>query len=463
MVMDARWKVYVQDRRFDDNQISNMYLKLKWETVGRFSFDFRPMDGDESYMVANNTLRIFWGDLHKLDGVIQRVDWDSTQWCYHIYGADIRGLLLERVNTEERTVHSYPSDVVTTLMYEGCDFPTNVWTGSGENIGRYTFNYRLNIQNTIRTFTGIPGDLKVYPDIDRGTITAFGNEYIEDATKAWGVDRWRDGSCRIINGEYKDSFFKVLSNTANRLVRNGSWETHTATFDVSSVRNPTYVDYTSGTVTGHVTYGSFGLYDTSAHTGNTICPPGYSGHSAKVLRFTDTRSWDYWSPQYVSYTVIVPGTFKYLSGNFGTTVSDLPPNGGTDIYVNGNLLLRFNESDLGVPIGGISRSGIYNCYIGESVHNPTVTITRFHNIAFYGDFETLLCDVVLHETAVGNVPPNLEIGTLFEVCGKNFVVAPAERNPVPVAVLKRDDHIIQTNVTDDLSSRTTSMTVRGTA
>src|SRR5574343_2130 len=134
MVMDARWKVYVQDRRFDDNQISNMYLKLKWETVGRFSFDFRPIDGDESYMVPNNTLRIFWGDLHKLDGVIQRVDWDAQQFCYHIYGADIRGLLLERGNATPATFHSYTSDMQTNVMFDGCDFPTNIWTGSGENI-----------------------------------------------------------------------------------------------------------------------------------------------------------------------------------------------------------------------------------------------------------------------------------------------------------------------------------------
>lgn len=214
MSMDARWKVYVQDRRFDDNQISNMYLKLKWETVGRFSFDFRPMDGDESYMVANNTLRIFWGDLHKLDGVIQRVDWDSTQWCYHIYGADIRGLLLERVNATPATVHSYTSDIQTNVMFTGCNFPTNIWTGAGENIGKYTFKYHIGIQNTIRiTSPTIRWDYVV----ERGTVYDHVNGCLYDATKNWVPQEYAGATLRFVSGACKNNVYNINGNTANKV------------------------------------------------------------------------------------------------------------------------------------------------------------------------------------------------------------------------------------------------------
>ena len=214
MAMDARWKVYVQDRRFDDNQISNMYLKLKWETVGRFSFDFRPMDGDESYMVPNTTLRIFWGDLHKLDGVIQRVDWDSTQWCYHIYGADIRGLLLDRVNATPATVHSYTSDIQTNVMFQGCDFPTNVWTGSGDTIGKYTFKYRVGIQNTIR-ITGATQRWEMV--LDRGTVYEHLDGCIYDATKDWSPNVYAGATLRLVSGACKNGVYNINGNTKNRV------------------------------------------------------------------------------------------------------------------------------------------------------------------------------------------------------------------------------------------------------
>lgn len=212
--MDAAWKVYVQDRRFDDNQISNLYLKLKYETVGRFSFDFRPIDGDESYMVVGNTLRVFWGDLHKLDGVIQRVDWDESQFCYHIYGADIRGLLLDRVNTEPATVHSYTSDITTTLMYEGCDFPSNIWTGAGESIGKYTFNYRLGIQNTIRITTAT---IRWENVIERGTVYDHADGCLYDATKNWVKNAYAGATLRFVSGACKNRVFNINGNTSNRV------------------------------------------------------------------------------------------------------------------------------------------------------------------------------------------------------------------------------------------------------
>lgn len=464
MSMDARWKVYVQDRRFDDNQISNMYLKLKWETVGRFSFDFRPMDGDESYMVANNTLRIFWGDLHKLDGVIQRVDWDSTQWCYHIYGADIRGLLLERVNATPATVHSYTSDIQTSVMFEGCDFPTNVWTGSGDAIGKYTFKYRVGIQNTIRTVGG--GNITASVDSDRGIITAFGSDYLEDSNKSWEVNRWSGGACRIINGRYKNSSFGVISNTPTRVNRTGAWTVFTDVFDVTTIPDPTPLDYDSGTLTGVIEspyYPTFtyGLTDTSP-SGHQICPSGYDGQVKKVLWFLDPVANYPSAMTWVDYIVTMPGTYKYLSGNFGLSISDIQ-DGCFMVFVNGTKILHLTETEFGVPPGGVGRCAIVNNYFGKSITNPTIHILRRCDQSYYGYFELLLCDVVLHNEPALGVLPELQLGTVFEVTGKGFNVTTAELPTAPVATLERDNHIIQYNTTDDQSDHVTSMTVRGTA
>lgn len=213
--MDAAWKVYVGDRRFDDNQISNLFLKLKYETVGRFTFDFRPIDGDESYMVANNTLRIFWGDLHKLDGVIQRVDWDDSQYCYHVFGADIRGFLLDRVNTEPSTVSSYTSDIQTQVQYTGCDFPSNIWTGAGDKIGTYTFHYKLGIQNTIR-ITSATRNIW-HNVIERGTVYEHQNGCLYDATKNWTPMQYAGATLRFVSGACKNNVYNVNGNTANRV------------------------------------------------------------------------------------------------------------------------------------------------------------------------------------------------------------------------------------------------------
>ena len=213
--MDAAWKVYVGDRRFDDNQISNLFLKLKYETVGRFTFDFRPIGGDESYMAVNNTLRIFWGDLHKLDGVIQRVDWDDSQYCYHVFGADIRGFLLDRVNTEPSTVSSYTSDIQTQVQYTGCDFPSNIWTGAGDKIGTYTFHYKLGIQNTIRITSATRN---IWTNIvERGTVYEHQNGCLYDATKAWEVNKYAGATLRFVSGACKNNVYNVNGNTANRV------------------------------------------------------------------------------------------------------------------------------------------------------------------------------------------------------------------------------------------------------
>lgn len=463
MSMDARWKVYVQDRRFDDNQISNVYLKLKWETVGRFSFDFRPMDGDESYMVANNTLRIFWGDLHKLDGVIQRVDWDSTQWCYHIYGADIRGLLLERVNATPATVHSYTSDIQTYVMFQGCDFPTNVWTGSGDAIGKYTFKYHIGIQNPVRV-TNPTGGVNVETDSDRGIVTEYGSDYIEDREKTWDVDRWKNGACRIVNGRYKNSTFRVLTSTATRLIRVGEWSVFTDVFDVTSIPDPTPLDYESGALVGGALNNAhaftYGLTDTCP-TGRQICPPDYEGQVKKVLWFQDYLREFLHNVEWVTYTVTIPGTYKYLSGNFGLPVSDLPTWGYFSVSVNGTEILHVGETELGVPIGGVVRSAIVNNYFGGPVTNPTIQILRRHTHAYFGYFELLLCDVVLHNEPALNRLPELERGTVFEVTNDKRVVTAGDLPTTAVATLQKDNHIIQYNTTTDLSEHTTSMTVRG--
>lgn len=213
--MDAAWKVYVGDRRFDDNQISNLFLKLKYETVGRFTFDFRPIDGDESYMVVNNTLRIFWGDLHKLDGVIQRVDWDDSQYCYHVFGADIRGFLLDRVNTEPSTVSSYTSDIQTQVQYTGCDFPSNIWTGAGDKIGTYTFHYKLGIQNTIRITSATQNIW--HNVIERGTVYEHLGGCLYDATKNWEVNKYAGATLRFVSGACKNNVYNINGNSSNRV------------------------------------------------------------------------------------------------------------------------------------------------------------------------------------------------------------------------------------------------------
>lgn len=213
--MDAAWKVYVGDRRFDDNQISNCFLKMKYETVGRFTFDFRAIDGDESYMVPGNTLRIFWGDLHKMDGVIQRADWDSKQFCYHVYGADIRGFLLDRVNTEPATVSSYTSDVTSQVMFTGCDFPTNIWTGAGESIGKYTFHYKVGIQNTVRVLGATQTRWNTV--IERGTVYDHVNGCLYDATKNWEPNALRGATLRFVSGACKNNVYNICGNSSTKV------------------------------------------------------------------------------------------------------------------------------------------------------------------------------------------------------------------------------------------------------
>ena len=81
--MDIKWKVQVLDKMFDDTYVRNLYLKMKYNTLGRFSFDIRDFGTVEveSYFAVGNTIRIFWGDILKMEGVIQKLVKSTTSWA----------------------------------------------------------------------------------------------------------------------------------------------------------------------------------------------------------------------------------------------------------------------------------------------------------------------------------------------------------------------------------------------
>ncbi len=468
MVMDARWKVYVQDRRFDDNQISNVYLKLKWETVGRFSFDFRPMDGDESYMVANNTLRIFWGDLHKLDGVIQRVDWDSTQWCYHIYGADIRGLLLERVNTEPATVHSYTSDIQTQVMFNGCDFPTNVWTGSGENIGRYTFNYRVGIQNTVRVMSPT---IRWENVIERGTVYEHQNGCLYDATKNWAIGELVGATLRFVSGACKNSVYNINGNTTNKVCIRLPGESppdNESEFATQKVVDGivykqvlgSNMGFESGTTDPWVVQekNSVTTVTTDAHQGSyAVYHFGYAGpvHERNELHISYYYDTSFKIEPYEKYecsTWIKSTTgFQVLQfiGDIFVNFYNIPPCDWTQystVVTNGPATLYFSKTYDYLIVRAFAETS-------PSLPDPAFDVW-IDGIQFW----VVTTDAYTGD-ATGTIPGCSRIGDIYEiVTHKMTEVQPPSLSP---ATLEQDNHIIRYNLVDDQSDHTTSMTVRG--
>jgi hypothetical protein len=505
----------VQDRRFDDNQISNMYLKLKWETVGRFSFDFRPMDGDESYMVVNNTLRIFWGDLHKLDGVIQRVDWDATQWCYHIYGADIRGLLLERVNTEPATVHSYTSDVQTQVMFNGCDFPTNVWTGSGDAIGKYTFKYRVGLQNTVR----IMGATRRWESVtERGTVYEHQNGCLYDATKNWVPQEYAGATLRFVSGACKNNVYNINGNSSNKVCIRLPGEPATAYATGANVPPPTIIiegatcglavsdwsfengypdtiplNDTSGLGTGFMgTYpvedGSWyrlgwypdmtNMYATAEWLPSEIygdimahCQSGwfteYYGHdiSYSALLFGHRQTWgtpwDFPSNGTISTSVNIRGA--------GTDVKGLTVE--VWLYDSSGNSLKFLQ-DVTFATEWTVFNAVEECP-NLSIFSDVVRVDVFLDYLAMGmgnvDASVDLDDIIIYiqgcpgvipwGVANGTIPGCSSIGDIYEIVTHKMVeVQPPSVAP---ATLQQDNHIIQYNTVNDQSDHTTSMTVRG--
>lgn len=512
--MDARWKVYVQDRRFDDNQISNMYLKLKWGTVGRFSFDFRPMDGDESYMVPNNTLRIFWGDLHKLDGVIQRVDWDSTQWCYHIYGADIRGLLLERVNTTPATVHSYTSDIQTNVMFDGCDFPTNVWTGSGDAIGKYTFKYRVGLQNTIR-ITGATRRWEMV--LDRGTVYEHIDGCIYDATKDWAPNVYAGATLRFVSGACKNNVYNINGNSANRVCIRLPGEPATAYATDANVPPQTITidGATCGLVVSDWSFEN-GYPDTIPFDDNSEFGNGFMGTYPVEDGSWYRLGW-YWSKTNMYATAEWTDAETYgdtmarcRSGWFGLDNVSLGAYlfGHRQHWVtpwdspqNTTVSLKFNARGIGaserylkvyiVLIDTNGQSVQFKYQTPSGVSFPTVwtefelggttsssafsSVTRVDVIIFYnvfarGDLSNQMIDidnfrvylqgcpgVIPWGGLMGKIPGCSRIGDIYEIVTSSMTQPPS----TTPATLQQDNHIIQYNNVNDQSDHTTSMTVRG--
>jgi len=458
--MDAAWKVYVQDRRFDDNQISNLYLKLKYETVGRFSFDFRPIDGDESYMVVGNTLRVFWGDLHKLDGVIQRRDWDEKQFCYHIYGADIRGLLLDRVNTEPATVHSYTSDITTTLMYEGCDFPSNIWTGAGENIGKYTFRYRLGIQNTIRITTAT---VRWEMVTERGTVYEHVNKCLFDATKNWTPGELKGATLRFVSGACKNNVYNIIGNATNRVclgIRSATCDEYTMVgtlWYADIVENGGFEDSTTDFSPWWVEYR--GASYATASVDSSVSYEGTNSLKTNV------------SMPYVpgpTHLVISTPTANLTAGanfEFKYRYSHVAGGGGGNFVISqisaGNSITLLQLSGLGAnnpswPGWDVATATVANSGLSH-IGITTTAIGGFCNIT--GWFDNITMGSATSENPCGFVPGCSRRGDIYEIIRpKMILVEPPSLVP---ATLEHDNHAIQYNNVDDQSAHTTSITIRG--
>ena len=491
--MDAAWKVYVQDRRFDDDQISNCFLKMKYETVGRFTFDFRAIDGDESYMVPGNTLRIFWGDLHKMDGVIQRADWDSTQFCYHVYGADIRGFLLDRVNTEPATVSSYTSDVQSQVMFTGCDFPSNIWTGAGESIGKYTFHYKIGIQNTIRI---MGPEFRWITSTERGTVYDHVNGCLYDATKNWEPNALRGATLRFVSGACKNNVYNICGNSSNKVCLRMATQRCS---DFSTTDTET-IDY-GGTVYGRC-----------------LADPGFESGTVPFLYATST-TWPYRDGD----GNLITGEWRLVSPSTGRSgwASVVPfATEGTyslfaekDIYGNYNAAIVSQEFQ--VPT---TRDIPYNFLFNMSARVDTDHHVKFVEIYNYCQmiirvvppdespatlrffsFGTIGWDQWKNTTIVatadqiipagsivtvgiapanyvwidgvsgyldgygdlrGMVPGCSRIGDVYEIVFASMErIEPASLAP---ATLEKDSHIIRYNRVNSLSDHTTSMTIRGT-
>lgn len=462
--MDAAWKVYVGDRRFDDNQISNLFLKLKYETVGRFTFDFRPIDGDESYMQNGRTLRIFWGDLHKLDGVIQRVDWDSNLQCYHVYGADIRGFLLDRVNTEPSTVSSYTSDVQTSLMYEGCDFPSNIWTGAGDKIGTYTFHYKLGIQNTIR-ITGATRNIW-HNIVERGTVYEHRNGCLYDATKNWEVNKYAGATLRFVSGACKNNVYNVNGNTANRVCIRlpGEPATMYGTGTASYVQVGTlwYFNYAQNGSFENGSYDPWFVTPTSCSgdvsvSGGAVHISKPPGHGEVFLNIT--------RPSTITGPWTLTAKYKHQRSNGYQYTRFYIDFGGKRISY-GNDFFKWNASNTNPAWPGFDVATL----TGEN-DVGTSPLCRFSFSDFMGvagQLDTWLDDIVWTgsvgttvnpNTGAGKIPVCSRIGDIYEIVTASMTtVAPPSTAP---ATLEKDNHIIQYNQTDELPDHPTVITVMG--
>lgn len=464
MSMDAAWKVYVQDRRFDDNQISNCFLKMKYETVGRFTFDFRAIDGDESYMVVGNTLRIFWGDLHKMDGVIQRVDWDDDNWCYKVYGADIRGFLLDRVNTEPATVSSYTSDVTSQVMFTGCDFPTNVWAGAGENIGKYTFHYKIGIQNTVRVLGAT--QTRWSQCVERGTVYEHQNGCLYDATKNWATNQYAGATLRFVSGACKNNVYNINGNTSNRVC----------------IRLPGESASEYGTSDRYVQNGTLWNYNVLDDSGFDAAIGATGGWIANI-----GSGW--WPHTQV-------GTVEVVSGGIDGNALHVWGKGYAEDYLDwfrayqipnyhGPATISFRYKYSAVtnatdqPLKQINYGEARSMSLGTT--NPSYpdwdtfsTATTwmsnewfFVGLALEGDNEydlwvdNIRLDVGTNDgQLLGTVPGCSRLGDIYEIVFASM--GRIDPSPIIPATLEKDNHIIRYNRVNSLSDHVTSMTIRGT-
>jgi len=466
MSMDARWRVYIQDRRFEDNQISNLFIKLKAGTVGRFTFDFRPIDGDESYMVANNTLRIFWGDIHKLDGVIQRVEWDQSKFCYHVYGADLRGLLTDRVNTEKTVVHSYPSDVQTSILFEGCDFPTNIWTGPGETIGKYTFNYKIGIQNTVRVGSQTPGYQWVVDTVvERGTVYGFVNECIYDATKSWTVNEYQNCALRFVDGACKNNIYKVNSNATSTVCINGM---NPLQYGCTKMLNGNLVRQiypdggfeNGGGEISHLIFTGGTTVDIDLTTSTT-----HRGTYALNCVFHPNVDYTYYLSLNTAYstTMYISGTAEY---SFWAKSTDGAPIDATVVNRKhyGASWIPLAQWEIEIGTDWTQFSTTFACDMAyDWIYDPHVEIfvsggnTRhvvFDDFRFWRPYSG-------SEVECNSIPDCAHIGDHYEIVTLKKIFTNVPPQTEPKVRLTKDTHIIKYNKTDDLSEHKTSVTVRG--
>jgi len=96
--------------------------------------------------------------------------------------------------------------------------------------------------------------------LDSGTATGGTSTTLEDATKAWGTDIWREGIVEIVAGTGVGQIRKITANTGTTLTVTPAWVTIPDTTSLYAIRLPgiraTDVTDRAGRVLGQLTDGT---------------------------------------------------------------------------------------------------------------------------------------------------------------------------------------------------------------
>lgn len=402
--MDIKWKVQVLDKMFDDTYVRNLYLKMKYNTLGRFSFDMRDFGTVEveSYFAVGNTIRIFWGDILKMEGVIQKLVKSTTSWGWSIYGCDLNGLLLDRTPNMPYELGCDSLTIANSVMYAGCDFPTSMWgVGDGEEQGTYVLRYKVGLNTAYKQIRNLPHDLTWQTSTggEGGIVSSVTSTSIVDDTKNWIVDQWKGAHCRMVTGAMKNNVYEVLSNTANSLNIGGGIPSDY--FEVGRA-GPIAVDgdrvYVGDAANGQVqvydiegnhitTWGSQGLNAPNIYTISCIAVSGgyvYIGVGSvnKVMKFTTSGTY---VKEFAKGGMYLPDGTTYVWGcsspvgiavTGGLLYLDNADGGVVNVFNLDGVIQAQVCSGMGTGTAGIATDGayLYTCgYISGLIKKWTLS------------------------------------------------------------------------------------------